>query len=60
MNQEDMTIERELLACEICLKEVPESEAAIPEAADYVTYFCGLECYDLWKRRAAQPPAERI
>ena len=48
MNQEDITLERDLVSCEICLKEVPQSEASVPEAADYVTYFCGLECYELW------------
>ncbi|MGC2166751.1 MAG: DUF3330 domain-containing protein [Gallionella sp.] len=54
MNQEDVTMERELVACEICLKEVPQSEAAIPEATDYVTHFYGLECYELWKRQGEQ------
>ena len=39
----------EMVACEICLKEVPLSEAVIPEAEDYVAHFCGLECYNQWK-----------
>ena len=34
--------------CEVCLKEVPQSEARIAEAVDYVVYFCGLDCYDEW------------
>ncbi|MGA7593974.1 MAG: DUF3330 domain-containing protein [Gallionella sp.] len=51
MNQEDITLDRELVSCEICLKEVPQSEATVPEAADYVSYYCGLECYDLWKKQ---------
>lgn len=38
-----------LIACEVCLKEVPVSEATVPEATDYVVYFCGLACYDKWK-----------
>jgi len=33
----------------MCLKEVPRSEAAVPEATDYVVYFCGLDCYQEWK-----------
>lgn len=40
-----------LVACEVCLREVPLSEATIAEATDYFTYFCGLECYEQWKRR---------
>ena len=41
-------LEVELIECEICLKEVPITEATNPEATDYVVYFCGLECYDKW------------
>lgn len=37
--------------CEICLKEIPVSEAKSDEASDYVFYFCGLECYAKWKER---------
>lgn len=46
------------VSCTICRKEVPLSEALIPEAADYVAYFCGLECYAQWKKkseRSGQP-----
>lgn len=35
--------------CEICLKEVPQSEAKTSEAEEYVIWFCGLECYEKWK-----------
>jgi hypothetical protein len=38
------------VSCEICLKEVPNSEAQSAEANDYVLYFCGLECYDKWRQ----------
>lgn len=41
----------EKVPCEICLKEIPVSEAIIPEAVDYVVYFCGLECYVKWKEQ---------
>lgn len=43
--------EQELIACEICLKEVPLSEVDYPEAEDYVAHFCGLECYEQWKKQ---------
>jgi hypothetical protein len=35
--------------CEICLKEVPQSEAKNTEAEEYIIWFCGLECYEKWK-----------
>ncbi|HET7527316.1 MAG TPA: DUF3330 domain-containing protein [Burkholderiaceae bacterium] len=38
-----------LVTCDVCLREVPRSEAIVPEAADYVAYFCGLECFEKWK-----------
>ena len=51
-------VEIERVACEICLREVPKSEAIVPEAADYVAYFCGLHCYELWKNLPDEPPPE--
>ena len=36
------------VACEICMKEIPVSEASSDEATDYVIYFCGLDCYQTW------------
>ena len=27
-------------------------ETVVPEAADYVAYFCGLDCYAAWRNRA--------
>ncbi|WP_296226587.1 DUF3330 domain-containing protein [Ralstonia sp. UBA689] len=44
----------ELVSCEICMKEVPISEAFVPEASDYVAYFCGLECYAQWRRQLSE------
>lgn len=46
------------VACEMCLKQVPSSEAVMAEAVDYVAYFCGLECYERWKHRGESAPAE--
>ncbi|MDT4876593.1 hypothetical protein FQZ97_1120390 [compost metagenome] len=50
----DKPVEIEKISCEICRKEVPLSEATVPEASDYFVHFCGLECYEAWKRRAEQ------
>ena len=47
------------VSCEICLKEIPRSEAAMAEAVDYVAYFCGLECYGKWQEQRAAPPAPK-
>jgi len=43
--------ETEIVQCEVCLKEVPLSEAHVPEAVEYVAHFCGLDCYDQWKKK---------
>lgn len=39
----------EQVACGVCLKEVPKSEAMVAEATDYVLHFCGLDCYAKWQ-----------
>lgn len=39
----------ELVKCEVCLKEVPQSAAQNAEAREYVAYFCGPECYEEWE-----------
>jgi hypothetical protein len=41
------------LRCAICEHEVPFSEAVVPEASDYMAHFCGLECYERWRKQAA-------
>jgi len=41
-----------IVPCEVCLKEIPRSEALNTEVADYVAHFCGLDCYRAW---AAKP-----
>jgi hypothetical protein len=51
MSKRDKPAEIELVSCEICLKEIPVSEATVPEATDYFVHFCGLECYEKWKRQ---------
>lgn len=49
MATKDKPTEEEHVSCDICLKEVPLSEATIPEATDYFVHFCGLACYDKWQ-----------
>jgi hypothetical protein len=40
------------VSCAVCEHEVPLSEAVVPEAADYMAHFCGLECYERWRKLA--------
>ena len=40
------------VSCNTCEHEVPVSEAVVPEAVDYVMYFCGLDCYERWRAQA--------
>jgi hypothetical protein len=57
MTPSDHAVETTLVSCEVCLKEVPKSEASVPEAVDYFVYFCGPDCYEKWTRRT--PPVEQ-
>lgn len=41
--------------CEICLREIPRSEARSAEGRDYVVYFCGLECFEKWRDGRGAP-----
>lgn len=56
MNPIDKSSEHEtrtepgMLSCEICMKEIPVSEAGNSEATDYVVYFFGIECYGIWSK----------
>ena len=49
MNDTPQKQKDDLIACEICMKEIPVSEAKSEEASGYVAHFCGLECYATWK-----------
>lgn len=49
----------ELIKCEVCLKEVPASDAESSETADYVAHFCGLECYEQWHKKKDEPETEK-
>tara|TARA_R110002073_G_scaffold302015_1_gene469600 strand:+ start:176 stop:346 length:171 start_codon:yes stop_codon:yes gene_type:complete len=48
MNNQKKPLDPELVPCDICLKEIPISEAKSEEAVDYVLYYCSLECYAKW------------
>ena len=49
MSESEKPVKLESVACEICLKEIPKSEAKTGEAGDYVLYFYGLDCYEKWQ-----------
>jgi hypothetical protein len=51
VSEPEKPTEIEKVACDVCLKEIPRSEAEIEEASDYVLYFCGLDCYEKWRER---------
>jgi len=49
MNDQNKTVAPEQISCEICLKEVPKTDAQSVEMNDYAMYFCGLECFEKWR-----------
>ena len=51
MTEDKKQLQEETVACEICLKEIPISEALNAEATDYVFHFCGTDCYAKWKEK---------
>ena len=55
MATSDKSAEVARVSCEVCLKEVPISEATVAEAADYFVHFCGLDCYAKWKEQGGKP-----
>ena len=48
-----------LIACDICLKEIPASAAKNEETSDYVFHFCGIDCYAKWKESENSPVVEK-
>jgi hypothetical protein len=40
--------------CALCMESIPRSETHHPEGEEYVMYFCGLECYAVWRGEAAK------
>lgn len=47
------------LACAVCMKEIPLSEAIVPEAKDYVVHFCSPDCYQKWHQQKGLMPPEK-
>lgn len=41
-----------IVACSICLAEIPHSVAKSHEGAEYVYYFCGDVCFAQWEAEA--------
>ena len=48
MQQKPVPKEPDTVACQVCLKEIPESVAMSSEAAEYTQHYCGIECYRQW------------
>ena len=43
--------EPEVLACQICMKEVPKDLSKSAEGVEYVYHFCGQECFEKWEKQ---------
>ena len=54
MIEQKKIVEPEKIACEVCFKEIPISEAKSVKATDYIMYYCGLDCYDKWKKQGKE------
>ncbi len=58
MMKKDTAALVERVACQTCMKEIPISEAKIAEASDYVAHFCGVACYDKWRKQTGGLPLQ--
>lgn len=56
MTQQEAAVS-DTVACHSCQREVPRSVAEQAEGADYLLYFCGLDCFAKWRAQAWQPAA---
>ena len=56
MEKQDLLDDIEMIACEICLAEIPPGKDEYVETDDYVMHFCGIECYKKWKEQL--PPQD--
>jgi hypothetical protein len=52
MREPEIPSDPDRVACKVCFKEIPLSEAVNEEATDYVLHFCGLDCYAKWKTQS--------
>ena len=53
----DDVVNPETIACEICLSEIPDSVNVSSEADEYVSNYCGLECYQEWRDQQQEKKA---
>jgi hypothetical protein len=42
------------LSCRECHAEIPPEEAFVSESTEYAFYFCGVGCYDEWRKHAEE------
>ncbi|MGB5261082.1 MAG: DUF3330 domain-containing protein [Gammaproteobacteria bacterium] len=42
-------VDTDTVACVVCLRELPNSQAGIVEFDDDLMYFCSLDCYRQWR-----------
>ncbi len=54
MKKQEESAEAEKVPCKVCLKEIPQSEAKVVEAEDYIMNFCGLDCYEQWQKQKGE------
>ena len=59
MKTTDPSVKPEHLACAVCMKDIPLSEAIIPEATDYVVHFCSPDCYEKWRQQEDPAPSQK-
>lgn len=46
------------MSCRECNLEIPPEEAFVSEATEYAFYFCGVGCYDAWRKRVEKDVGE--
>ncbi len=49
----------EQIACAVCRKEIPVSAAFTPQGAEYIGFFCGMECYQEFVAEQKAEPADK-
>lgn len=43
------------MSCDVCLAEIPADAVNVTDTQDYVHHFCGLGCFEVWKKQAGSP-----
>jgi hypothetical protein len=55
MNTKPYPTEPEHMDMEDFLRELPPHGSHTAEEDEYVQHYCGLECYELWRKREIDP-----